>query len=272
MRAPTVPGRAILRIARHVVAVANAAIQRGGGRPTRYASHGSSMVQGFTRRGDATRRDRRRAPARPATLRPAGERVKVTIVAANTFQYDARQLRTARALAGDGHQVTLVGFAATGLPARETLDGGIVLLRVPVDLTIASAFRPLPGAARRGLARLLGIPPTATSLPPVTPHGLDRLRAPFRRLAEIAAHARRVGPWSRAVAEATPDARVFHCKALIALPVVRAAARRTGGRFVYDIADIHTEAARLARMPRWFRPSCVVASAAGWPRRPRSWR
>ena len=50
-----------------------------------------------------------------------------------------------------------------------------------------------------------------------------------------------------------PDADVFACKALIALPVIRAASRRTGGRFVYDIADIHTEAARLARMPAWFR-------------------
>jgi glycosyltransferase involved in cell wall biosynthesis len=189
--------------------------------------------------------------------------VKVTIVAANTFQYDARQLRTARALAGDGHQLTLVGFAASGLPARETLDGGITLLRVPVDLTIASAFRPLPAAARRALARLLGIPPSATSLPPTTPRGPDRLRAPLRRIAEIAAHARRVGPWSKAVAAATPDAQVFHCKALIALPVIRAAAHRTGGRFVYDIADIHTEAARLARMPRWFR-ALVRGRERGW--------
>ena len=42
---------------------------------------------------------------------------------------------------------------------------------------------------------------------------------------------------------------MFHAKALIVLPVVREAARRLGGRFVYDVADYHTEAARLARMP-----------------------
>jgi glycosyltransferase involved in cell wall biosynthesis len=72
-------------------------------------------------------------------------------------------------------------------------------------------------------------------------------------MAEILAHARRVGPWSAAVVAAAPDADVYACKALIALPVIRSAARRTGGRFVYDIADIHTEAARLARMPGWFR-------------------
>jgi glycosyltransferase involved in cell wall biosynthesis len=179
--------------------------------------------------------------------------VKVAIVAANTFEYDARQLRTAAALTSDGHSVTLIGLAGPGLPAREQLDGGIELRRVTIDGTIASAFRPLPTPARRALARLLGIDPEASALPPSRPTGLDRIRAPLRRLAEILAHARRVGPWSAAVVAAAPDADVFAGKALIALPVLRAAARRTGGRFVYDIADIHTEAARLARMPGWFR-------------------
>jgi glycosyltransferase involved in cell wall biosynthesis len=179
--------------------------------------------------------------------------VKVAIVAANTFQYDARQLRTAAALTADGHTVTLVGLAGPDLAASERLDGGIELRRVAVDGTIASAFRPLPAGARRAVARLLGIDPSATALPPVRATGLDRLRAPLRRIAEILAHARRVGPWSAAVVAAAPDADVYACKALIALPVIRSAARRTGGRFVYDIADIHTEAARLARMPGWFR-------------------
>jgi glycosyltransferase involved in cell wall biosynthesis len=179
--------------------------------------------------------------------------VKVAIVAANTFEYDARQLRTAAALTSDGHEVTLVGLAGPGLPERERIDGGIDLRRVSLDTTIASAFRPLPLPARRGLARLLGIDPAATQLPTTRATGPDRIRAPFRRLAEILAHARRVGPWSTAVVAAAPGTDVFACKALIALPVIRSAARRTGGRFVYDIADIHTEAARLARMPAWFR-------------------
>ena len=85
--------------------------------------------------------------------------MKIAFVAANTFQYDARQLRAATALAADGHAVTLVGLAAPGLAERETLDGGIELRRVAVDGTIASAFRPLPAVARRSLARLLGIDP-----------------------------------------------------------------------------------------------------------------
>ena len=179
--------------------------------------------------------------------------MRVVFVAANTFQYDARQLRSASALAGDGHEVTLIGFAAPDLPRQERLDGGVELRRVVVDGSIVSAFRPLPSAVRRGLARLLGIDPQATVLPARRPTGWDRLRAPFRRLAEIVAHARRVGPWRDAVLAAVPAADVFQCKALIALPVIRSAASQTGARFVYDIADIHTEAARLARMPAWFR-------------------
>jgi glycosyltransferase involved in cell wall biosynthesis len=191
--------------------------------------------------------------------------VKVAFVAANTFQYDARQMRAASAVAGDGHAVTLIGLAGPGLPERERLEDGIELRRVAVDGTIISAFRPLPAAARRALARLLGFDPAATQLPPARATGLDRLRAPFRRLAEIVAHARRVGPWSRAVVAAVPDADVYACKALIALPVIRAAARRSGGRFVYDIADIHTEAARLARMPAWFR-ALIRGRERGWMR------
>lgn len=189
--------------------------------------------------------------------------MKVAFVAANTFQYDARQLRSAATLAGDGHQVTLVGLAGPDLPDREAIEGGIELRRVAFDGTIASAFRPLPPIVRRGLARLLGIGPGATSLPPGRPKGLDRLRAPVRRIVEIVAHARRVGPWRDAVLGAVPDADIFTCKALIALPVIRSAARKSGGRFVYDIADIHTEAARLARMPGWFR-ALVRRLERGW--------
>ena len=55
--------------------------------------------------------------------------------------------------------------------------------------------------------------------------------------------------WAEAVVEAAPETDVFHAQSLIVLPVVRDAAKRLGGRFVYDVADYHTEAARLARMP-----------------------
>jgi glycosyltransferase involved in cell wall biosynthesis len=189
--------------------------------------------------------------------------LRVAIVAANTLQYDSRLLRTARALAGDGHRVTLVGFAAPGLAEREVLGAGLEVRRLDLDRRVTSALRPLPERARRWAARCLGIPPQATALSPAPARGLDRLRAPLRRAVEIVAHARRVGPWRDAVLAAVPDADVYHCKALIALPVVRGAARRAGARFSYDLADLHTEAARMARMPRLVR-AAVRRHEQGW--------
>lgn len=189
----------------------------------------------------------------------------VAIVAANTFEYDSRLWRTAAALAADGHRVTILGLAAPGLHGRERLPIGATLMRLALDRRVTSAFRPLPNVVRRGLARALGFDPEATQLPPGPARGPDRLRAPLRRLVEIAAHARRSGPWTRAVTAAVPDAQVFHAKALIALPVIRAAARAAGGRFVYDIADIHTEAARLGRMPAFVR-ALVRRREAAWVR------
>ena len=141
---PWCPARAAQGIARQVSQPPM--LPYGGSRPTRYPSHGPPAVPGPPAPGDAIRRDRPPRTDMPAAC-PAGERLKVTIVAANTFQYDARQLRTARALAGDGHQVTLVGFAATGLPARDVLDGGIALRRVPVDTD--DRERVPPAAERR---------------------------------------------------------------------------------------------------------------------------
>jgi glycosyltransferase involved in cell wall biosynthesis len=126
---------------------------------------------------------------------------------------------------------------------------------------------------------------------------------------EIAAHQRRVEPWRDAILGVAPDADVYHCKALVALPVVAGAAARaramaragaaartgrverdgavervgtaaragpppgaeaaapTRGRalFAYDLADLHTEAARIARMPRPIR-ALVRGREARWVR------
>ena len=124
---PWCPARAAQGIARQVSQPPM--LPYGGRRPTRYPSHGPPAVPGPPAPGDAIRRDRPPRTDMPAAC-PAGERLKVTIVAANTFQYDARQLRTARGLAGDGHQVTLVGFAGDRAPRARRLDGGIELRRV----------------------------------------------------------------------------------------------------------------------------------------------
>lgn len=173
----------------------------------------------------------------------------ITIVAANPVEFDSRFLRSATSLAADGHTVRILGWPAPGLPAEEEVAPGVLLTRLDIDRRISSALRPLPAPVRSAIARLLGLDPAATVLPPDAPRGADRLRHPLRRLLEMAANARRVAPWTEAVVAAAPETDVFHAQSLIALPVVRAAARRLGGRFVYDVADYHTEAARLARMP-----------------------
>jgi glycosyltransferase involved in cell wall biosynthesis len=197
-----------------------------------------------------------------ASSRP---RLRVTIVAANTFEFDSRFLHTAEALAGDGHEVRILGWSGPGLLPREELGPGVHLTRLPVDRRIATALRPLPVAARALIARAVGLHPEAAVLPPDRPRGLDRLRHPVRRLLEIVANVRRVGPWTEAVMVEAPDTDVFHAQSLICLPVVRAAARRGGGRFVYDVADYHTEAARLARMPGFIR-SLVRRRERAWAR------
>jgi len=188
--------------------------------------------------------DRSGAPARS---------LAVTIVAANPFEHDSRFLRSATSLAEDGHRLTILGWSGPGLAPEEELAPGVRLVRLPVDRRLSLALRPLPGPLRTLLCRLIGLDPAATVLPPDPPRGLDRLRHPIRRSVELLANARRVGPWTELVLGAAPGTDVFHCQSFIVLPVVHGAARRLGARFVYDVADYHSEAARLARMPRWFR-------------------
>ena len=175
--------------------------------------------------------------------------LRVTIVAANPFEFDSRFLRTATSLAADGHTLRILGWPGPNLPEKETLAPGVELHRLNIDRRISTGLRPLPWPIRAAISRAIGLDPSAIVLPPDAPVGLDRLRHPVRRTLELVANVRRAGPWTTAVLEAAPETEVFHAQSLIVLPVVRAAAKKVGGRFVYDVADYHTEAARLARMP-----------------------
>jgi glycosyltransferase involved in cell wall biosynthesis len=176
----------------------------------------------------------------------------VCFVTVNTFEYDSRTLRAARALAADGHRVAVVAQQGPALPAEEALDGGIRVLRPDIDRRISGAFSWRHGRYRVRLSRAIGLDPDATVLPPRGPGVLERVRAPLRRAAEILAYRQRVRPWAAAVVAAVP-ADIYSAKALVALPVVREAAHRAGGRFVYDIADLHVESGRLAHMPGLFK-------------------
>lgn len=200
----------------------------------------------------------------PATGAPVRS-LRVTIVAANPFEFDSRFLRSATSLAADGHRLTILGWSGDGLPPEEELAPGVRLIRLPVDRRLSLAFRPLPGPLRTLLSRAIGLDPRAVVLPPERPRGADRLRHPLRRAVELIANARRVGPWTDLVVAQAPKTDVFHCQSFVVLPVARAAARRLGARFVYDVADYHSEAARLARMPRWFR-ALVRRRERGWVR------
>jgi glycosyltransferase involved in cell wall biosynthesis len=186
----------------------------------------------------------------------------VTLVSAETFEYDSRGRRMVQALAADGHSVRVLAVADGGLPLEEEIDG-VRVTRLELDRRITSALRPLPVMVRNGLAAILGMDADAVVLPATTVRGLDRLRYPLRRLLEVWAQVRRVGPWIDAVARAAPDTDVFHTQALMALPVVRQAARRANGRYVYDFADYQTEAGRIARMPGFMR-ALVRRRERGW--------
>ena len=178
--------------------------------------------------------------------------LRVCFVTANTFVYDSRTLRAAQALAADGHEVVVVAQRGDGLPTAETVAGGIRVVRPDVDRRISGAFLPQPlrfrEPMRRAVSRVIGLDPDATALPPRGSGLLERVRAPLRRGAEILAYRRRIGSWATAVVVAAP-ADIYSAKALVALPVARAAAHRAGGRFVYDIADLHVESGRLAGLP-----------------------
>ena len=146
----------------------------------------------------------------------------------------------------------VLALADGRVPTEEAI-AGIQVTRLTLDRRITSALRPLPASVRSLVARIVGMDPEAVALPGDRGRGLDRLRYPVRRLLEVTAQVRRVGPWNDALVRAAPDTDVFHTQALMALPVVRKAARRVGGRFVYDFADYQTEAGRIAQMPGFVR-------------------
>jgi len=196
---------------------------------------------------------------------PQPGRLNITIVAANPFEFDSRFLRSATSLAADGHRLRILGWSAPGLPREEELAPGVQLTRLDIDRRISNALRPLPRRLRNAVCRLVRLDPDAQVLPPDAPVGFDRLLHPLRRTLEMIANARRAGSWADVVVESAPETNVFHAQSLIVLPVVRDAARRLGGRFVYDVADYHTEAARLARMP-WIVREVVRRRERDWAR------
>ena len=192
---------------------------------------------------------------------------------ANTFEFDSRIQRAAAALVEQGWSVTVVAQQAAHLPADETVETGVRVRRPFVERRIVEVLRPLPEWARRGAGRALGIPPESVALPPRCPGLIERLRGPLRRGLEIFAYRRRVHAWGDAALASAPEARIFAAKALVALPVIAAAAASRHGGYVYDVADLHVESGRLAHLPgplkaylrrregRWLREASALTAA-----------
>ena len=198
------------------------------------ASEGRMVLVGLDRAADderagASRPDRTRRHGRPCggpdrdTGRPVGrcggghhrhaqpggvlvmsDGLHVCFVTANTFEYDSRTLRAAQALAADGHRITVVSLQGPGLPAEETLAGGIRVVRPDLDRRVASAFRPLPTPIRRLLARALGFDAEAIALPTRGAGWLERLRGPLRRRSRSSPID---GAWARGRAPRWPPPR-----------------------------------------------------------------
>jgi glycosyltransferase involved in cell wall biosynthesis len=207
----------------------------------------------------------------------------------NDATFDSRVLREAGTLAAAGHQVTLIatqGSADAGPPEREQRDG-FEIVRVAVPRVWPPWWRRLANPAfYRDRAAQLWHRSTRFKSPSVR-GALGGLRGmiangsllALRRLwfatgGQRMPHELAVGTgvapawppetaswlaswrwsilgWARAAAAVAPLADVYHGHDLTGLPAARLAARRNGGRIVYDSHDIYVEAGRAATRPAW---------------------
>lgn len=211
----------------------------------------------------------------PAPISPQ----RLVLVLPTTGEFDSRTYRIASALAGRGHEVTVLARSGPGLPGDERHAAGYRIVRVavsPID------GLPLPAPARRAIgrrwARRRGLPGPAPSGSPADRPGVAGGRAsasdstsaavpgaPERsprgvggRLRRVAASAIRmaaifltVRSQARACRLVDPGGDVYHAMAYMGIPVALDLARRRAvARVVYDARDIYVDANNLARLPR----------------------
>jgi glycosyltransferase involved in cell wall biosynthesis len=132
----------------------------------------------------------------------------------NGVSIDGRVIKEAASLSSAGHDVTVLGLADEGQPARETLEGFTVRRLRPDTLR----------TPRRGRRRLL---------------------APFAMAWALGDY------WRRALGAATAEPfDVYHAHDLITLPVAWVARARRGGALVYDAHELFTELSRLDPVSR----------------------
>jgi glycosyltransferase involved in cell wall biosynthesis len=209
--------------------------------------------------------------------------MNVTMYVMNDVRHDSRVRREATTLAAAGHRLTIVGSSGASTAAgsiEEDAIGEVRVLRVsergqvPAPIvwadrpwtlrrratgTVLSGVRDFPAAAPRAAATALA---AVASLPWVALRGawlgLRRAigRPATQRPGWLTYLATWLGPrrrWAHRAAAVAPVADVHHAHDLEALPAAIAAARRDGGRVVYDSHEIFTGWGPLLAQPRWLR-------------------
>lgn len=221
----------------------------------------------------------------PAPVSPQ----RLVLVLPTTGEFDSRTYRIASALAGRGHEVTVLARSGPGLAGDERHAAGYRIIRVAVSPTDGL---PLPAVARRAIgrrwARRRGLPGPAPSGSPadqpgapsdpaqaVAPGPPERsprnVGGPLRRVAagaiRMAAIFLTVRSQARAARLVDPGGDVYHAMAYMGIPVALDLARRqVRARVVYDARDIYVEAGNLARLPRPVR-ALVAQVERRWARR-----
>jgi len=168
--------------------------------------------------------------------------MRVVMFVRNDLSADARVLKEAATLAAAGHVVTLIGALPPDSPVahdRSARDGFDVLrVRLP---------------RYRGWWRWVRAPWRL----------VDRMRRSVRSAPRAAGPARldtldwlaawwlgNLG-WARAAGRAAPAADVYHGHDLTGLPAAVEAARRHGGRVVYDSHELFLASGSFLGRPRW---------------------
>ncbi|HEY6057480.1 MAG TPA: glycosyltransferase, partial [Candidatus Limnocylindrales bacterium] len=185
----------------------------------------------------------------------APARQRLCLVLPTTGTFDSRTYRIAGALAARGHEVTVLGRSAPGLPDDEHDPAGYRIVRVHVS---AVDGMPLPAGLRGRLARRWARRAPGTPLSsPSGGHERRPARGPGASARRALAGAVRIGAivltvrsQIRAALAAGPAADLYHGMAYMGIPVALALGRQHGAAVVYDARDIYVDANNLARLPR----------------------
>jgi glycosyltransferase involved in cell wall biosynthesis len=172
----------------------------------------------------------------------------VAMFVLNDMRLDSRVRREAAALAAAGCRVTVHAVASDA--TRDRLDepvDGYVIRRHPM-LMRPQALAPAAGVDGPGASARVRPGP---ALRAAAARAFVATRPALGGSAHLLLNWHlRWGPWGRRVLRTLGPADVWHAHDLNTLPVALAAARRHGGRVVYDSHEIFVEAGATARLPR----------------------